>query len=64
MKKAFARGKESFAAKKWLGELVERFKKEYVNEVKALQVKTHYDYKRKKHVPIKSKQGFLTTAVR
>ena len=25
--------------------------------------KTHYDYKRKNHIPIKSKQGFLTAAV-
>ena len=28
-----------------LGELVEKYKKEYDQEVKALQEKTHYDYK-------------------
>ena len=48
--------------KKELGELVETYKKEYDKEVKALQGKTRYDYKRKKHVPIKLKQGFLATA--
>ena len=50
------------AEKKELGDLVEKYKKEYDKEVKALQGKTH-DYKRKKHVPIKPKQGFLATAV-
>ena len=66
MGKTFVRGKEkySLAEKKELGELVEKYKKEYDKEVKALQGKTHYDYKRKKHVPIKLKQGFLATAVR
>ena len=29
-----------------------------------MQGKTHYNHKRKKHVPIKPKQGFLATAVR
>ena len=29
-----------------------------------MQGKTHYDYKRRKHVAIKPKQGFLATAVR
>ena len=51
------------AETKELGELVEKYKKEYDKEVNALQGKT-YDYKRKKHVPIKPKQGFLATAVR
>ena len=57
-------GKEKYSLveKKELGELFEKYKKEYDNEVKALQGKTHYDYKRKKHVPIKSKQGFLAAA--
>ena len=66
MEKTFVRGKEkhSLAEKKELGELVEKYKKKYAKEVKALQGKTHYDYKRKKHVPIKPKQGFLATAVR
>ena len=50
--------------KKEHGELVEKWKKEYDKEVKALQGKIHYNYKRKKHVPIKPKQGFLATAVR
>ena len=53
------------AEKTELGELIEKYKKEYVKELKALQRKTYYGYKRKKkHVPIKSKQGFLATAVR
>ena len=66
MGKTFVTGKEkySLAEKKELGELVEKYKKEYDKEVKTLQGKTHYDYKRKKHVPIKPKQGFLATAVR
>ena len=44
--------------------MVEKHKKEYDKEIKALQGKTHYDYKRKKPVPIKPKQEFLSTAVR
>ena len=58
MGKTFVRGKEkySLAEEKKLGELVE-----YDKEVKALQGKTHYDYKRKKHVLKKPKQGFLAT---
>ena len=65
MGKTFVRGKEkySLAEKKQLGEFVEKYKKEYDKEVKALQGKTH-DYKRKKHVPIKPKHEFLATAVR
>ena len=55
MGKTFVIGKEkySLAEKKELGELVEKYKKEYYKEVKVLQGKTHYDYKRKKQVPIK-----------
>ena len=66
MGKTFVRGKEkySWVEKKELGELVEKCKKEYDKEAKALQGKTHYDYKRKKHVPIKPKQGFFAAAVR
>ena len=66
MGKTFVRGKEkySLAEKKKLEELVEKYKKEYDKEVKVLQGKSHYDYKRKKHAPIKPKQGFLATAVR
>ena len=65
MGKTFVRGKKkySLAEKKALGELVEKYKKEYDKEVKALQGKT-YDYKRKKTRLIKPKQGFLATAVR
>ena len=44
--------------------MVEKYKKEYCKDVHAPQRKTYYDYKRKKHVPIKLKQGFLVTAVR
>ena len=63
--KTLVKGKEkySFAAKKELGELVLKYKKEYDKEVKALHRKTHYGYKPKKHVPIKPKQGFLAAAV-
>ena len=61
MGKTFVRGKEkySLAEKKELGELVEKYKKECDKDVKALQGKTHYNYKQKKHIPIKPKQGFL-----
>ena len=52
------------AEKKDLGELVEKYKKDYDKEIKVVQGKTHYDYKRKKHVPIKPKEGFLATAAR
>ena len=56
----FVRGKEKYrlAEKKELEELVEKYKKECDKEVKTLQGKTHYDYERKKHVPIKPTQGF------
>ena len=49
MGKTFVRGKEKYSLteKKELGELVEKYKKEYDKEVKAFQGKTHYDYKRK-----------------
>ena len=51
MGKAFIRGKEkySLAEKKELGKLVEKYKNEHDKEVKALQGKTHYDYKQIKH---------------
>ena len=64
--KTSVRGKEKYssAEKKEVGELVEKYKKEYDKEVKTLQGKTHYDCKRKKHVPIKPKQRFLATAIR
>ena len=44
--------------------MVQKYKKEYDKEIKALQGKTNYDYKREKHVPIKPKPGFLATAAR
>ena len=43
--------------------MVEKYKNEYDKDVKALQEKTRYDYKRTKNVPIKPKQRFLATAV-
>ena len=60
------RSKEKFSLneKKELGELVEKYKKKYDEEVAALRGQTTYDYRTKKHVPKKPKQGFLATAVR
>ena len=66
MGKPFVRGKEKYSLvekKELASKLVEKHKKEYDKVVKALQGKIHYTYKRKKHVPIKPKQGFLSTAV-
>ena len=66
MGKTFVSCKEKYrkTKKKELGELVEKYKKEYVKKVKVLKGKIHYDYKQKKHVQIKPKQEFLATAVR
>ena len=50
--------------KKNLEELVEKLKKEYDEEVKTMDGKTRYDYKTKKHVPIKPKQDFSVAALR
>ena len=44
--------------------MVEKYKKECGKEIKPLQGKTHCDYKQKKKIPIKPKQGFLAAAVR
>ena len=65
-KNSFVRANEkySLAEKMELGELVNKYKEEYDKELKDLEGKTSYDYKRKKHVPMKPKQGFLTAAVR
>ena len=65
MGKTFVRGKAkySLADKKEIGELVEKYKKKYDKEVTTLQGRTHYNYKQKKYVAIKPKQGFLATAV-
>ena len=51
MGKKFVRGKKksSLAEKRELGELVEKHKKEYDKKRKAMQGKTHYDYKQKTH---------------
>ena len=59
--KTFVRGKEkySLAEKKELGELVEKNKKEYDEEVNALQGKTHYDYNRKNTSQENPNKGFL-----
>ena len=61
MGKTFVRGKQKYilAEKKELGELVEKYKKEYDKEVKTLQGKTHDDYKRKKHVQLNLNKGFI-----
>ena len=59
-----AKEKVSLNEKKELGELVENYKKKYDEEVAALRGQTTYDYRTKKHVPKKPKQGFLATAVR
>ena len=62
----FARIKEQYSSieKRELGELVNKHKEKYDNEVKELEGKTRYDYKRKKHVQLKPQQGFLAAAVR
>ena len=54
----------SLAEKKELGEIIVKYLEDYDKEVRNLEGKTHYDYKRKKQVPMKPKQGFLVTAVR
>ena len=65
-RKRFTRAKEqySLSEKRELGELVSKHKEKYDNEVKELEGKTRYDYKRKKHVQLKPQQGFLAAAVR
>ena len=39
-------------------------KEKYDKELKELEGKTIHDHKRKKHVPMKTKQGFIAAAVR
>ena len=60
------RAKEKFSLneKKELAELVEKYKVKYDKEVETLKGQTTYDFRTKKHVPKKPKQGFLATAVR
>ena len=59
------RGKEkySLSEKKQLGELISNHKRKFDKELKELAGKTRYDHKRKKHVPMKPKQGFIAAAV-
>ena len=60
------RQKEAYTLreKKELGEFVAKHKDQYNEEVRALAGKTAYDYRRKRHVAMKPKQGFLVAAVR
>ena len=58
------RNKYSNEEKLELGELVEKFKKEYVAEVKRNEGKTKYDAKRKRHVSIKPSSGYVAKVVR
>ena len=62
----FVRGKEkySLSEKKQLGKLISNNKEKYDKELKELEGKTRYDHKRRKHVPVKPKQGLIATAVR
>ena len=41
-----------------------KYKEDYDKELQNLEGKTLYDYKQRKHVPMKPKQGFLATTVR
>ena len=53
-----------FKKKSELGELIFNHKEKYGKELKELEGKTRYDHKRKRHVPMKPKQGFIAAAVR
>ena len=66
MAKSYRRSldKYSLSEKKELGELVEKYKIKYDEEVASLRGKTKYDYRTKKHIQKKPKQGFLASAVR
>ena len=54
----------TLAEKKKLGELVNKYKEKYDKELKDLEGKSSYDYKRKMHAPMKPKRAFLAAAVR
>ena len=43
---------------------VKEFKQQYLLELEALKSNTHWDAKRKCHVPGQPKQGYLTRAIR
>ena len=47
-----------------LAELVEQFKKKHLKEKEALEGKTRYAKKRKKHVPVVTHSNFVAKAVR
>ena len=49
----------TLAEKKELGELVNKYKEKYNKGLKNLEGKTNYNYKRKEHVSVKPKQGFI-----
>ena len=55
--------KYSLSEKKQFGGLISNHKEKYDKELKELEGKTRYDHKRKKHVPMKPKQGFIAAAV-
>ena len=50
--------KYSLAEKKELGELIDKYKEDYDKKLRNLEGKSSYDYKRKIHVPIKTKTRF------
>ena len=67
MNRPFARSdRQSYTneEKLQLAECVERYKHEYGEEVKKNEGKTRYDARKKKHVPIIPKGGFVAKAVR
>ena len=47
------------AGKKELGESVNEYEEKYDKELKDLEGKANYDFKRKKYVSMKPKQGFM-----
>ena len=55
--------KYSIAEQQELGAKVKELKEQYLSELEALKGKTHYDYKRKRHVSDQPKQGYVTAAV-
>ena len=50
--------------KKAFGKLVAKYKTEYDDEVKRLRGKTRWDGKRKQHVDLKPKEGYISKSVR
>ena len=64
--RAFVRGKVKYflSEKKQLGELISNHKEKYNKDLKELEGKTKYGYKRKQLVPMKPKQGFTAADVR